>query len=140
MQDGYADAVYPGMELAADFACTYYDALGDDEPFAEPVELPPVEALNIAVRWALSTGKGPAGLVLLEGATQRKIYNAGRETLLFNVDREPSARFARYANSGACDFCVKLETRGAVYHSRESAGEHTDFHDNCGCMIVVERG
>lgn len=139
MQDGYPDAIYPGMELAADYACTFYDALGDDEPFAEPVELPPVEALNIAVRWALTEGKGENGLVLLEGATQRKIYNAGRETLLWNVDREENARFARVANAGACDFCLKLETRGAVYHSRESAGEGTHFHDNCGCMIVVER-
>lgn len=61
------------------------------------------------------------------------------ETIIANVgrDRDKGARFARVP-SGAetCTFCLMLASRGAVYHSRKTAGEFKHFHRNCDCKVV----
>lgn len=46
-------------------------------------------------------------------------------------------RFARVPSGPACGFCIMLASRGFVYATRESAGEFTKFHDDCGCRIVA---
>ena len=51
------------------------------------------------------------------------------------------ARYRRVAAPGACDFCLMLASRGAVYRtastaSRDSSGER--FHENCRCAVAVE--
>ena len=35
-----------------------------------------------------------------------------------------------------CTFCLMLASRGAVYHTRKSAGEFKHFHRRCDCKIV----
>ena len=61
------------------------------------------------------------------------------ETIIANVgrDRDKGARFARVpAGAETCTFCLMLASRGAVYHSRKTAGEFKHFHRNCDCKVV----
>jgi len=42
-------------------------------------------------------------------------------------------RWRRVPEPGACDFCLMLATRGAVYASQETAGKDNDYHAHCHC-------
>lgn len=52
--------------------------------------------------------------------------------------RGGGVRFARVPSGPSCGFCIMLASRGFVYATRETAGEFTEFHDNCDCRIVAE--
>ena len=61
------------------------------------------------------------------------------ETIIANVgrDRDKGAMFARVpTGTETCTFCLMLASRGAVYHSRKSAGEWRHFHRGCDCKVV----
>lgn len=61
------------------------------------------------------------------------------ETIIANVGRDGGVgmRFARVTTGKEdCDFCVMLESRGAVYWTRKTAGEMRRFHRGCDCKVV----
>ena len=61
------------------------------------------------------------------------------ETIIRNVgcDRNKGARFARVPTGfETCTFCLMLAGRGAVYHTRETAGAFSHFHRGCDCKVV----
>lgn len=61
------------------------------------------------------------------------------ETIVANVGRDSDrgARFARVMTGAEnCAFCLMLAGRGAVYHTRETAGEFRRFHRGCDCKVV----
>lgn len=61
------------------------------------------------------------------------------ETIIRNVgcDRDKGARFARVPTGfETCTFCLMLAGRGAVYHTRETAGAFSHFHRGCDCKVV----
>ena len=61
------------------------------------------------------------------------------ETIIANVgrDKKRGVRFARVpAGRETCTFCIMLASRGAVYHTRKSAGEFRHFHRRCDCKVV----
>ena len=61
------------------------------------------------------------------------------ETIIANVgrDRDKGAMFARVpTGTETCTFCLMLASRGAVYHSRKTAGEWRHFHRGCDCKVV----
>lgn len=139
MQEMYPDLIIPVTEVVSELACEYYDSLGDSA-FAQPIPAPPVEMLRVSVRWAITTGDKVTGLKLLQGSTDKRIYNAARETILHNTNLEPGTKWARRPNSAdACDWCHMLATRGAAYLSESTAGRNTHFHDNCHCLAVPVR-
>ena len=46
-------------------------------------------------------------------------------------------RFARVPTGAeTCTFCLMLASRGAVYHTRKTAGEFRHFHRGCDCKVV----
>lgn len=52
-------------------------------------------------------------------------------------DRKKGVRFARVPTGPTtCPFCLMLASRGAVYHSRKTAGELMRFHRHCDCKVV----
>ena len=66
-------------------------------------------------------------------------FRSLNETIVANVgrDRDKGARFARVpAGTETCTFCLMLASRGAVYHTRKTAGEFKHFHRNCDCKVV----
>ena len=61
------------------------------------------------------------------------------ETIIANVgrDKDKGARFARVPTGfETCTFCLMLASRGAVYHTRKTAGEWKHFHRGCDCKVV----
>ena len=66
-------------------------------------------------------------------------FRSLNETIIANVgrDRDKGAMFARVPTGAeTCAFCIMLASRGAVYHSRKTAGEWRHFHRNCDCKVV----
>lgn len=60
-------------------------------------------------------------------------------TIMANVkrDKKKGVKFARVTSGrNTCTFCLMLASRGAVYHTRESAGELGQYHRHCSCKIV----
>ena len=61
------------------------------------------------------------------------------ETIMRNAarDRKKGMRFARVPTGAeTCTYCLMLASRGAVYHSRKTAGEFRHFHRRCDCKVV----
>lgn len=66
-------------------------------------------------------------------------FRSLNETIIANVgrDRDKGARFVRVPTGfETCTFCLMLASRGAVYHTRKSAGEFKHFHRHCDCKVV----
>lgn len=52
-------------------------------------------------------------------------------------DRDKGAMFARVpTGTETCMFCLMLASRGAVYHTRKTAGEWRHFHRGYDCKVV----
>lgn len=52
-------------------------------------------------------------------------------------DKRRGVKFARVTSGrNTCPWCLMLAGRGAVYHTRESAGAMGRFHRHCSCKIV----
>ena len=66
-------------------------------------------------------------------------FRSLNETIIANVgrDRDKGAMFARVPTGAeTCAFCIMLASRGAVYHSRKTAGEWRHFHRGCDCKVI----
>ena len=66
-------------------------------------------------------------------------FRSLNETIISNVgrDKDRGVRFARVPTGfETCTFCIMLASRGAVYHTRKSAGEFKHFHRHCDCKVV----
>ena len=66
-------------------------------------------------------------------------FRSLNETIIANVgrDRDKGAMFARVPTGfETCTFCLMLASRGAVYHTRKTAGEWRRFHRGCDCKVV----
>lgn len=67
------------------------------------------------------------------------LFRSLNETIIASVgrDRDKGAMFARVPTGfETCTFCLMLASRGAVYHSRKTAGEWKHFHRGCDCKVV----
>ena len=65
-------------------------------------------------------------------------FRSLNETIIANVgrDRDKGAMFARVPTGiETCTFCLMLASRGAVYHTRKTAGEWRHFHRGCDCKV-----
>lgn len=66
-------------------------------------------------------------------------FKSLNETISANVgrDKDKGVRFARVPTGfETCTFCLMLASRGAVYHTRKTAGEFKHFHRRCDCKVV----
>ena len=74
------------------------------------------------------------GLTGVLGSVQRQVLDGGRQASIDLVGMEPTTTYYQRVASGskACDFCLMLAGRGAVYTATTG-----DFkaHDSCGCTI-----
>ncbi|SDP09596.1 hypothetical protein SAMN04515671_2926 [Nakamurella panacisegetis] len=131
--------------VSATVASEFYEIARDSDNVRSPFRptlargAAPAQVSAVA-RWALSPlwtpDGGDAASIAelgrnLNSATPRLVRVAGRATIERNAARE-GVRYARVPRSGSCGFCQMLAGRGAVYHSKETAGGH-DYHDHCNC-------
>ncbi len=84
--------------------------------------------------------EGPAAFAKACGEYARNdALRALNETIMANAERDRSkgVRFARVPTGReTCTFCLMLASRGAVYHTRQAAGEFRHFHRGCDCKVI----
>lgn len=174
--EAVATVVARYSEMAATLAADFYDgeraAAGVAGVFTVPLaDAPPDDQISNSLRWAtkdlwprdeadatvaqlepLDT-RLAAAMTKADGATQKLVADRGRATVRQAVGEDPRAvAYARTAALGACAFCRLMASRGAVYHTAQTAGREANelftgdasvvkFHNNCHCGIVpVFRG
>lgn len=83
----------------------------------------------------LWTSEPEQTLASLAASVDRYVSSAGRDTIMASVSADRARpRFARVPSSAKpCAFCLSMASRGAVYRSRETAGDFEDYHNDCGC-------
>lgn len=127
--------------IAAEFLNVQRQGMELPVVLADPAQ---AERVGGSVRWALTNSEAQS---LLYGAMQRMALETYRETIRLSAF-EAGNGFARVPEPGACEFCLMLASRGAVYYSKQEAlragqarwsvsgrvGEK--YHDNCKCQAI----
>ena len=100
-----------------------------------------LKSLDTSLRYAISQArydeleKSPLSAVNQNITRQTK--NQAHQTMVDNA-RRSHVMFARVPTGAhTCAFCMMLASRGFVYHSKQSAGEMMQFHNDCDCHIVA---
>lgn len=133
-------------DVAAEFAAQWYDDLAEREGarLQQAVTMTtykPKSVDEVARYQAKKLVKGgDAAFARACGEYARNdAFRSLNETIISNVGRDSGkgVRFARVPTGfETCTFCIMLASRGAVYHTRKSAGEFKHFHRNCDCKVV----
>ncbi|MGW5633940.1 VG15 protein [Streptomyces sp. NPDC003832] len=174
--DAVTEVVADYSETSATLAADFYDgereAAGVPGTFTVPLaDPPPDEQVDASLRWATKDlwpreeadataaqlepldVRIEAAMRKADGAVERLVLNAGRETVQEAVrqDREAVA-YARAAALGCCSFCALMSSRGAIYRDRGAVGEDANdrfigndsvikYHNFCRCQpIPIFRG
>jgi hypothetical protein len=163
-------------EVSAALAADFYDGQRADADVpggftAQLADPPPDEQVDASMRWATKDVwnrdadvatpaqlepldvRMEAAFVKADGAVERLVLNAGRDTVLQAVRQDPQAiAWARGAALGCCSFCALMASRGATYHTSGTAGRDANerfegdtgeakFHNWCRCVVIpVYRG
>lgn len=133
-------------DVAAEFAAQWYDDLAERhgarlQQAVTMTTYRPASVDEVARYQAKKLVKGgDAAFARACGEYARNdALRSLNETIISNVGRDSGkgVRFARVPTGfETCTFCIMLASRGAVYHTRKSAGEFRHFHRNCDCKVV----
>ncbi len=133
-------------ELASSFAAAWYDHQAEsngvklDQAVTSAVYTP--KKTDDVARYQVRklTREGPGAFAAACGEYARNdALRALNETIIENAgrDKKKGVRFARVPTGfETCAFCLMLASRGAVYHTRATAGEFRHFHRRCDCKVV----
>lgn len=133
-------------DVAAEFAAQWYDHRAEqggarlDQAVTMTTYRP--DSVDAVARYQarkLAKGGDAAFAKACGEFARNDAFRSLNETISANVgrDKEKGVRFARVPTGfETCTFCLMLASRGAVYHTRKSAGEFKHFHRNCDCKIV----
>ena len=135
-------------DLAATLAADLYEQWRSDAGVrglyvpltADPA---PVGQVQASVRFAIgslfqaSPDAAAVHELLAADVIGRNIANQSRATIAANAKRDPAKpRYARIPIGRTCEFCVMLASRGAAYHSEDTA--LASSHGNCRCVLAPE--
>lgn len=133
-------------EAAAALAAEWYDAQADGSgrrlPSAVTSAVYAPEKVDEAARYQarkLASGDVRGFARACGEYASNDVLRSLNETIIENVGRDKGegVRFARVPTGAeTCSFCYMLSSRGAVYHSRKTAGEFKHFHRRCDCKVV----
>lgn len=147
----YAKGVMSGViqrydEAAGSLAAEWYDRQAADNHVKLPAAITAAvynpDTVDETARYqAKKLAKGdPRGFARYCGELGRNdVLRSLNETIIRNAgrDRKKGVRFARVPTGAeTCTFCLMLASRGAVYHTRRSAGEFRKFHRGCDCKVL----
>lgn len=133
-------------EVASEFAAEWYDhrtksdGISLDQAITMTVYSP--EKTDAVARYQarkLAKGGDAAFAKACGEYARNDAFRSLNETIIANVgrDKDKGAKFARVPTGfETCPFCIMLASRGAVYHSRKTAGEWKHFHRRCDCKVV----
>jgi len=122
---------------ATAIAADWYDEVRAAQEVAGSFSAIPSEAgdrgAHELIGWAAAKATDDAAFTsLLLGGLQRRIANAGRDTIIGSSLADPRAEgWMRLGQGPSCAFCMMLIGRGAVY-SEDSV--KFGAHDDCNCQ------
>lgn len=127
-----------GAELAAEFYDEARATARASERYRARLAPPvPTEQALGSARWAVGAAfddNWDLALQQLVGASARLIQQQARDTISWNVDRDPrAAGWSRETRADSCQFCRMLSARGAVY---SKGSVLFASHDNCRCVAA----
>lgn len=143
IMDGYIQGY---DDIAAEFAAEWYDhraqksGVALDQAITMTTYKP--ESVDDVARYQakkLAKGGDAAFAKACGEYARNDAFRSLNETIIANVgrDKDRGARFARVPTGfETCTFCLMLASRGAVYHTRKSAGDWKHFHRGCDCKVV----
>lgn len=141
-----AGAVQVYGEAASALAAEWYDAQADGSgrrlPSAVTSAVYVPEKVDEVARYQarkLASGDVRGFARACGEYASNDVLRSLNETIIENVGRDKGegVRFARVPTGAeTCSFCYMLSSRGAVYHSRKTAGEFKHFHRRCDCKVV----
>lgn len=133
-------------DVASEFAAEWYDhrtkseGISLDRAITMAVYSP--EKTDAVARYQarkLAKGGDAAFAKACGEYARNDAFRSLNETIIANVgrDKDKGAKFARVPTGfETCTFCIMLASRGAVYHTRKTAGEWKHFHRGCDCKVV----
>lgn len=133
-------------DVASEFAAEWYDhrakseGISLDQAITMAVYSP--EKSDAVARYQvrnLAKGGDAAFAKACGEYARNDAFRSLNETIIANVGRDKAkgVRFARVTTGReTCTFCLMLASRGAVYHTRRTAGEFKSFHRGCDCKVV----
>ena len=133
-------------DVAAEFAAQWYDrraeqggARLDQAVTMTTYRSDSVDAVARYQAKKLAKGGDAAFAKACGEFARNDAFRSLNETISANVgrDKDKGVRFARVPTGfETCTFCLMLASRGAVYHTRKTAGEFKHFHRRCDCKVV----
>lgn len=133
-------------DVAAEFAAQWYDRRAEqggarlDQAVTMTTYRP--DSVDAVARYQakkLAKGGDAAFAKACGEFARNDAFRSLNETISANVgrDKDKGVRFARVPTGfETCTFCLMLASRGAVYHTRKTAGEFKHFHRRCNCKVV----
>ena len=133
-------------DVAAEFAAQWYDRRAEqggarlDQAVTMTTYRP--DSVDAVARYQakkLAKGGDAAFAKACGEFARNDAFKSLNETISANVgrDKDKGVRFARVPTGfETCTFCLMLASRGAVYHTRKTAGEFKHFHRRCDCKVV----
>lgn len=168
--DSLLHAMFPAVEdhrrQSAELGRKFYDSERTEHVGSvHNVDLEPyefqwfAEAMNPVKSKMMQADTDESSLSAASLRAVKEVENGGRRTMMTAIRTDRSAKWwARVPYKETCAFCLMLCSRGAVYHSAETAGMKTDdttamqlvgsdaqeamdklmrrFHPGCDCKIV----
>lgn len=141
---GRFTAVVPDLGDQGAHALAGWGVDGLKAPPAEPkgpaaeLKLPVVEELEPAGDAEVPELNVVAAQSRIEGGLQKRLVNAANLVVTESANQDPQARgYMRRTRPGACDFCVMVASRGAVY---TKASATFACHEHCYCEAVPAWG
>jgi hypothetical protein len=121
------------------------------DPLPDEQVLKTIDATGIsAYQRSLRGGATPQqavdrAAVTLSGSSSRLALDGGRAVIDQSVqDDDEAIGWVRVTDAAPCPWCLMMASRGAVYHSAETAGKERNshfigdgdfkWHDHCGCI------
>jgi hypothetical protein len=146
---GLATSFYRNERLAAGIRTPFTPTVPD--PLPEEQVLKTVDATGIGTYTrSLRGGATPQqamdrAAVTLSGSSTRLALDGGRAVIDQSVqDDDEAIGWIRVTDAAPCPWCLMMASRGAVYHSEQTAGKERNshfigdgnfkWHDHCGCI------
>ena len=133
-------------KAAASLAAQWYDAQGkaagmrlDRAVTSVAFDEATVERVAHYQAQKLEDGDIPGFVEMCSELVGNDAVRSLNATIMRNAarDKRRGVKFARVTSGrNTCPWCLMLAGRGAVYHTRESAGAMGRFHRHCSCKIV----
>jgi hypothetical protein len=119
-----------------------------DEQVLKTIDATGIGSYTRSLRGGATPGQAlDRAAVALSGASSRLALDGGRAVVDQSVqDDDEAIGWVRVTDADPCPWCLMMASRGAVYHSAETAGKERNsrfvgdgdfkWHDHCGCTAV----